>query len=210
MWPSAKQTQREQKWRRGIMKSSDSELQVLMDEAQGKNGKDRISLCQRGITLGMEFLPARVMSFVNATPTDCEGWDFDLRGRKEEVTIIRPFIQPFLSEALLGQVGVASWSDCWSASVGSLRDAAEQRFHCRSPTQMAKSLRYLFIRDQPLIGGNAFQPFGPFGHHPNTTAHRPKPPVYLLLHPSSSPLWTRTPAPGTVVIFVIFQLLSIT
>lgn len=36
MWPSAKQTQREQKWRRGIMKSSDSELQVLMDEAQGK------------------------------------------------------------------------------------------------------------------------------------------------------------------------------
>lgn len=90
------------------MKSSDSKLQVLMDEAQGKNGKDRISLCQRGITLGMEFLPARVMSFVNATPTDCEGWDFDLRARKEEVTIIRPFIQLFLSEALLGQVGVAS------------------------------------------------------------------------------------------------------
>lgn len=49
-----------------------------------------------------------------------------------------------------------------------------------------------------------FPHVGPFGHHPNTTVHRPKPPVYLLLHPSSSPLWTRTPASGTVVIFMIF------
>lgn len=141
------------------------------------------------------------------TPTDCEGWEFDLRGRKEEVTIIRPFIQPFLSDALLGQVGVASWSDCWSASVGSLRRSGAA-VPLRAPALMAESLRYLFIWAQPLIGGNSFQPFGPFGHHPKTTAHRPKPPVYLLLHPSSSPLWTRTlelpRTSGTVVIFVIF------
>lgn len=42
-------------------------------------------------------------------PADCEGWEFDLRGEKVEVTIIRLFIHQFFSsKALLGRVGVAS------------------------------------------------------------------------------------------------------
>lgn len=89
------------------MKSSDSRLQVLMDEAQEKQQGPHLTVSERNHSWdGVSPCESDVVCECN--PPDCEGWEFDLRGKKNEVTIIHPFILLFFERGTLGQLGVAS------------------------------------------------------------------------------------------------------
>lgn len=73
-----------------------------------KNSKDHISLCQKRNHFRDGVSPCESDAVCERSPSHCEGWELLLRGKKEEVTTIHPFIRLLLSEVLLGQVGVAS------------------------------------------------------------------------------------------------------